>query len=239
MNFSAVIVAAGKSERFISDENYSGLNEKLKPKTLIEWAGKALFLHTIEALCKAIDFEEIALVIRPEQEAFIHSELSKLPENLQSKIILANGGKRRQDSVRNGLLSLSKKVDRVAVHDAARPFVTQEFLKRVFKSSSSVEALIPVIPIQETVKQIDSNAVVSRTHDRSSLVRVQTPQIFSYAALSKLHTELAESEKEFTDDSMMFELQGLPVQTCLGCTQNVKVTTPEDLVSRGILKSNV
>lgn len=239
MNFSAVIVAAGKSERFISDENYSGLNKKLKPKTLIEWAGKALFIHTIEALCGAIDFEEIALVIRPEQEAFVHLELSKLPENLQSKIILANGGKRRQDSVRNGLLALSKKVDRVAVHDAARPFVTQEFLKRVFENSKSVEALIPVIPIHETVKQIDSNGVVAKTHDRSSLVRVQTPQIFSYEILSKLHTEFAESTKEFTDDSMMFESNGLTVQTCQGCTQNVKVTTPEDLMSRGILKSNV
>lgn len=239
MNFSAVIVAAGKSERFVSDKNYSDLDQKLKPKTLVEWAGKALFLHTIEALCGAQQFEEISLVIRPEQEAFIRSELAKLSSNLQARVVLADGGKRRQDSVRSGLLALTKKTDRVAIHDAARPFMKKEFLSGLFEEAEKKDALIPVIPIHETVKQIDKNGIVIKTHDRSSLVRVQTPQVFSYDILLKLHTELAESSLEFTDDSMMFEYAGFKVQTCKGCTQNVKVTTPEDLVLRGILKSNV
>jgi len=168
--FSAVIVAAGGSQRFLEKFNRPGLRSKV----FLNWQGRPIFLHSVERLLRWID-GEIALVIRPDDRSYFEEVLHQFPN--ANRVRLIAGGARRQDSVRNGLLSLAA-TEFVAIHDAARPVVPDEVWSRLSESMRSSDACIPVIGVTETVKEIDAEGRVHKTHDRSKLVRVQTPQLF-------------------------------------------------------------
>jgi len=232
-DFSAVVVAAGESQRFRSDPNYPNL----ETKNLIEWDSKPLFVHTIEALLKVCDFKEIALVVKKENEGAFKKGLGSLPEAAKERVRLVEGGARRMDSVRNGINSLSQ-VDYVAIHDGARPFLSSSFLDRLISKALRAEAVIPVLPVTETVKEVNSYGFVERSLDRSRIVRVQTPQIFNYKLIKEAHLKLANDSEEFTDDSMMLEKLGVDVETVLGDPMNIKVTIPSDLIQMGVKLGN-
>jgi 2-C-methyl-D-erythritol 4-phosphate cytidylyltransferase len=221
---SAVVVAAGGSSRFQKSCHTES------SKQLIEWDGKPLFIHTLQALSQ-LPLSEIALVIRPEEEEVIHKYLRSFSSS--ASISVCFGGKRRQDSVRNGLEAL-RPSDRVLVHDGARPFLSEEFLKRLVAQSMDFDGLIPVLPVFETLKEVENTGRVVKTYDRSKFVRVQTPQIFKYSVILEAHQELRDCELEFTDDAAIFEHLGLTVQTCEGDPSNIKVTVIEDLRLKNI-----
>jgi 2-C-methyl-D-erythritol 4-phosphate cytidylyltransferase len=216
--FSAVVVSAGSSSRF----HRSGANQ---PKQFVEWAGRPLFIHTLEAL-STIPLKELALVVRNEDEPHIREFLSRA--TFEFPIHLVHGGTRRQDSVRAGLEALSG-CERVMIHDGARPFLSREFLDRLIAESCRFDALIPVLPVVETLKELSAEGRVHKTHDRNRFVRVQTPQVFKFAVIQEVHEKLAESQEEYTDDAMMCESQGIAVHTMAGDPQNIKVTVIEDL----------
>ncbi len=225
---SAVVVAAGRSERFnrgLGDEASSP-----QSKLMVTWEGRPLLWHTVTALFH-LPIHQMALVGRVEDFEVFEEVLRDLPQ--RSKIHFTEGGARRQDSVRRGILSL-RDCDRVLVHDAARPFVSPEFLNRLNETSLLVEGLIPATPIVETLKEIDSSGHVVRTVDRNAFVRVQTPQFFKFHALKDAHLAVEESEKEFTDDAALMEYVGAKVRVASGHPENIKVTIPEDLRLRGI-----
>jgi 2-C-methyl-D-erythritol 4-phosphate cytidylyltransferase len=226
LELSAVVVAAGKSRRF----NQSLKSDRAVSKQLLQWDGAPLFVHTLKAL-SILPISEWALVIMNEEEAEICDQLRNFLPHLKVKIVF--GGERRQDSVRNGLNALSV-CERVFVHDAARPFLSTEFLTQLNDASKLSPAVIPAIKVVETLKEVDEKGRVVRTHDRNRFVRIQTPQFFEYGLLKRVHNELASSADEFTDDAMMVERSGVAVQTIAGDAQNIKVTTVDDLRSRGI-----
>jgi len=219
--FSAVIVAAGGSQRFLEKFN----RPSLRSKVFLNWQGRPIFLHSVERILHWID-GEVALVIRPDDRPYFEEVLKD--SSMVERVRLVAGGARRQDSVRNGLLALSAP-QLVAIHDAARPVVPDEMLARLSDTMKTAEACIPVIRVTETVKEIDAEGRVHKTHDRSKLVRVQTPQVFRYSLIRELHEKLAESSIDFTDDAMICESVGVRVMTCEGSALNVKVTTPEDV----------
>ena len=219
--FSAVIVAAGRSQRFLDKFNRPGLRSKV----FLNWQGRPIFLHSVERLLRWID-GEIALVVRPEDSPYFEEAMKDFWG--LARVRLVAGGARRQDSVRNGLLSLTE-TEFVAIHDAARPVVPDEVWARLSEIIKTSEACIPVIRVAETVKEIDSEGRVSKTHDRSKLVRVQTPQLFQFLLIRDLHEKLSDSTLDFTDDAMICEAAGVRVMTCEGSALNVKVTTPEDV----------
>lgn len=229
LSFSAVIVAAGESRRFRTDPKFPGLSSK----TFIEWEGRPLFIHTIEKLCAAIEFRELVLVIRKDDQELFEDALSKLDPLICTRLRIALGGARRMDSVRHGLEALAS-CDRVAVHDAARPFLDLEFLNALMRTSAEHDAVVPAIPVTETLKEVNEENKVIKTHDRRRFFRAQTPQVFSYDRLMALHEKYANSEIELTDDAMLFELEGLPVQICEGSMKNIKITVPEDLIQSGV-----
>lgn len=219
--FSAVVVSAGGSTRFRASSSLQSLSSK----QLVEWDGKPLIAHTLEALC-SVEWQEIALVVPSNLRDRFQEVVSSL--SFADRIRLVEGGKRRQDSVRHGLAALAA-CDRVAIHDGARPFLSKTFLERLRDSSLSCPAVIPVQRISETVKQIDENSMVVRSLRREQIVRVQTPQIFDYAVAKKIHEDYKSSNVEFTDDAMMFEQAGEKVLSVEGVSENIKVTTADDL----------
>ena len=140
------------------------------------------------------------------------------------------GGKERQDSVANGLALITDTEGYVAVHDGARPFAGTEVFARTFAKAKEYGAAIAAVPLKDTVKVVDSRGVVVSTPDRSSLCAVQTPQIFEVNVLRRGYDFLKEHPFAVTDDASLVEASGHPVAVAEGAYENIKVTTPEDLL---------
>ena len=143
---------------------------------------------------------------------------------------IAYGGKRRQDSVRKALAALPPDCDAVLVHDSARPFATAALMARVLNAlESGLPAVTPGIAVTDTIKSVDENGRVLRTHDRARLRAVQTPQGFALAALRQAHARAEAEGWEVTDDAGLMERCGLPVLVVEGEEGNRKITTLQDL----------
>ena len=140
------------------------------------------------------------------------------------------GGRERQDSVANGLALIADESGYVAVHDGARPFAGTEVFARTFARAKECGAAIAAVPLKDTVKIVDTRGVVVSTPDRSSLCAVQTPQIFEINVLRKGYDFLKEHPVAVTDDASLVEASGHPVAVAEGSYENIKVTTPEDLL---------
>ena len=140
------------------------------------------------------------------------------------------GGRERQDSVANGLALVTDESGYVAVHDGARPFAGTEVFARTFARAKECGAAIAAVPLKDTVKIVDARGIVVSTPDRSSLCAVQTPQIFEINVLRKGYDFLKEHPVAVTDDASLVEASGHPVAVAEGSYENIKVTTPEDLL---------
>lgn len=223
-----ILVAAGDGQRFRARLS----SDQPQSKTLIRWDGHALFIHSLRKL-QALQPQQTVIVFRKDDESFFKEELAIGGFSLNEDFILVPGGRRRQDSVRLGLEALGD-WDRVAIHDAARPFVSIELLEGMKDIMMDHEALVPVLPVAETLKEVNSQGQIARTVDRSRFFRAQTPQFFHLEKIRELHRQWTVEEAEFTDDSMLFEKAGYPVQAVEGEPENIKVTVPEDLKSAGV-----
>jgi 2-C-methyl-D-erythritol 4-phosphate cytidylyltransferase/2-C-methyl-D-erythritol 2,4-cyclodiphosphate synthase len=144
----------------------------------------------------------------------------------------AEGGATRQASVRAGLEALSAhKPEIVLIHDAARPFVSEQVISRAIEAAASTGAAIPVVPVTDTVKLVDVSGHVEATPERARLRIAQTPQAFRFDVILDAHRRAArEGHAEFTDDAALAEWAGLTVATFEGDVANMKMTTPEDFV---------
>ena len=140
------------------------------------------------------------------------------------------GGRERQDSVANGLALIADESGYVAVHDGARPFAGTEVFARTFARAKECGAAIAAVPLKDTAKIVDARGIVVSTPDRSSLCAVQTPQIFEINVLRKGYSFLKEHPVAVTDDASLVEASGHPVAVAEGSYENIKVTTPEDLL---------
>jgi 2-C-methyl-D-erythritol 4-phosphate cytidylyltransferase len=136
------------------------------------------------------------------------------------------GGKRRQDSVRSGLDALTP-CDWLIVHDGARPCLDLPMLERGLAAVQEAGAAVAGVPVKDTIKVVSDQGAVVDTPDRKSLWAAQTPQIFRYDLLRDAHDRCIE---DVTDDAMMVESLGHSVKMFLGSYENLKVTTPEDLI---------
>ena len=227
IDISAIIVAAGNSSRM-------GTADKI----FADLCGKPLFQYTLEAFIRCRIFQRIVLVLSKDNLNRARELLSSFVKREElGRIYLIQGGRRRQDSVRIGLESLPK-CKWVAIHDGARPCVTSELIMRGVQAVELNSALIPVVPLTDTVKRVDSFGRVVDTLDRSLLYSVQTPQFFDYEDLSAVHARL--SRETFTDDSGMFEMTGRKVIIFEGSGENIKVTVPADIViAQAILSARI
>lgn len=208
-----VVVAAGRGERFGGD----------RPKALLELAGTALVVHAARALrdggCAGI------VVAAPAGWTEVVAGL--LPE---SDILVVAGGPTRQDSVRAALLAVPADARWVLIHDAARPLVGSTVISAVRTALvDGAPAVIPVLPLVDTIKSLDPAGVITATIDRTALARAQTPQGFERDLLLRALAHCAREGLQVTDDAEAVAALGVLVRTVPGDERGLKITTPTDL----------
>jgi 2-C-methyl-D-erythritol 4-phosphate cytidylyltransferase len=214
---SAIIVAAGRGTRM-------GPNID---KLFLEVAGRPVIAHTWARFDSAACIDEIVLVVRAGlEDAFkeIGAELG-----LKKPHRFAEGGAERQDSVWNGLQALSARADIVAIHDGARPCVSDELIKQTVTAAKDFGAAVAAQRMTDTIKQSDDGLTISRTIDRSKLWSVQTPQAFRVSVICRAIGAARERGLKLPDDTAACELIDQPVKLVESKQLNPKVTVPEDL----------
>ncbi|MBR5053571.1 MAG: 2-C-methyl-D-erythritol 4-phosphate cytidylyltransferase [Bacteroidaceae bacterium] len=215
MKAYAIIVAGGKGLRMGGDI----------PKQFLPIDGKPILMHTIEAFRHAFDDIEIVLVLPSDQHDY-WQKLCKDYDFLSPKRI-AKGGETRFHSVKNGLTLLPNDEEAVVgVHDGVRPFVSKETILRCYEAAAQGKAVVPVVPVVETVRQIlpDGKSV---TRPRGEYRLVQTPQTFPLSLLKEAYQQ--PYSEAFTDDASVVEAFGKEVVMVEGNRENIKITTPSDL----------
>ncbi len=218
-NVTAIITAAGKGKRMNSEIN----------KQYIEIAGMAVLARTIKAFEQCEDIDDIIVVVNEEDINFCRHSI--IEQYKFSKVkSLVSGGAERQNSVYKGLCAVSEECRIVLIHDGARPFVTIKNIVDCINSAKIYGACGIGVRLKDTVKICDNNNFVSSTPDRSSLWSIQTPQGFEYDVIMDAHKKAIQSNYIGTDDMVLVERQGIPVKIIEGTYQNIKITTPEDLV---------
>lgn len=218
-----VLLAAGSGTRL------AAASRGVK-KQFLERDGHPLYWHSLVAFAKSPAVAGIVVVFPPDDLDAARGQLEALLARHDPGIpvLTAAGGRRRQDSVRNGLAALPRAAAHVLVHDAARPFVDPALIGRVAAAlEAGHPAVIPVMPVTDTIKEVRDDTVV-KTLDRDALAAVQTPQGFE-AALLRAAFDQAGEDFAVTDDASLVEHLGRPVHTVAGTPGNVKITNPEDL----------
>jgi 2-C-methyl-D-erythritol 4-phosphate cytidylyltransferase len=223
---SAIIPAAGMSNRMKSRIN----------KQFIFIDDKPILAHTIEKFqeCKYVD--EIVVVAKEDELDYCRKEIVKR-YNLNKVTKVVKGGKERQDSALNGLLALDERCNIVLVHDGARPFIKLNNIEDGIKGVIKYDACVIGVPVKDTIKTVDENKDIVDTPKRDLLWAAQTPQCFWYDLIIKAYESAQKEGFVGTDDSVLVERLGYSVKMIMGSYENIKITTPEDLiVAESILK---
>ena len=182
-------------------------------------------MHTIEAFRQALDNVQIVLVLPAEQHDYWQGLCEEY--DFRSPELIAQGGETRFHSVKNGLAFLPDDAEAVVgVHDGVRPFVSAETIRRCYAVASEGKAVVPVVPVVETVRQILSDGK-SITRPRDVYRLVQTPQTFPLALLKEAYQQ--PYSEGFTDDASVVEALGKEIAMIEGNRENIKLTTPADL----------
>lgn len=212
---AGLLVAAGEGRRFGKRKQY------------IEVKGKPLIFYSLKAL-EDSSFVDFFYVVTNEDEVEKCQSIVRKNKFLKCRGVIA-GGKERQDSVRNGLHALPPETKWVLIHDGARPLLSEGIIERCVKAIREGMGVITAVPEVDTVKEVKEGYVV-RTVDRSSIWRVQTPQLFPFSLLKEVHEKAWQKGVYFTDDAALFEWAKLPVKVVRGDYRNIKLTYPEDLL---------
>lgn len=223
MSLWTVLLAAGCGTRLA--EAAGGVK-----KQFLSCAGRPLYWQSLVAFARSPAVAGVVVVFPADDLETAARELAGLLDRSHPGIpvLTAAGGARRQDSVRNGLAALPREAAQVLIHDAARPFVDAGLIGRVADAlAAGHKAVIPALPVTDTIKQVSGNAVVA-TLPRDSLAAVQTPQGFDKALLLAAFAHAGE-DFTVTDDASLVEHLGQPVFTVAGTPENMKITHPQDL----------
>jgi len=219
MKAHAVIVSAGKGHRFMEG----------KKKQFHFLEGKPILAHTLDKFETCPLIRSILLVVGQEDMDYC---LKEVVEKFEFKKVsrIVPGGKRRQESVKNGIDALPKNVEVVAIHDGVRPFVTKTMIEDSIQSAVRYGAVVLAMPVKETIKMSNPDGTVLKTLDRESLWQIQTPQTFQVNIIKEAYYRAAKDGFVGTDDASLVERLGVTVHILPGSYTNIKITTPEDLL---------
>ena len=218
----AIVPAAGAGKRL-----GLGIN-----KAFAVLRGAPLIVHCLAMLARTQLVSQAIVVLAPAEVEEGSELLGRYQADYFSSlpIKVVAGGKERQDSVANALAAVPSDADYIAVHDGARPFAGRAVFERTLAAAKEQGAAIAAVPVKNTIKVVDAKGVVVDTPVRSTLVAVQTPQVFRAALLKDAYAHLAAQPAAVTDDASVVELLGHRVVVAQGRYENIKITTPEDLV---------
>jgi len=191
-------------------------------------SGKPVILYSIEAFFNHDPSLQIILVIHPDYISLWEQLSAEFKISIPLQV--TTGGKTRFDSVKNGL-NLIHGDGLVAVHDAARPVINDDFIGKLFSEASTYGSAIPVIPLNDTIRVIDGD--VSHQQDRTFLRAVQTPQVFRVLELQRAYTQ--PFQQNFTDDGSVMEAAGFHVHLTEGRPGNIKITHLQDIALAEVL----
>ena len=208
-----IIVAGGKGIRMSAD----------LPKQFLKLGDKPILMHTILQFAEYDPTMKIIVVLPQDQQDFWKGLCRQYDFMVPHKI--ANGGDTRFQSVKNGLAFI-RETGLVGIHDGVRPFVTNEVIDRCYKTAEVTGAVIPVIDILETVREVLPEG--SRSVNRNSYKVVQTPQVFQNDLLLRAYNQLY--REEYTDDASVVESCDIKVTLVEGNRENIKITTPLDMM---------
>jgi len=215
----AVLLAAGQSRRM-----QSGIN-----KQYLYLGAKPVLYHSLATLLDIHEISGVVVVIAAGEEDLCRQEVLK-PFGFETKVKVVFGGALRQDSVFCGLAALPFSTELVVIHDGARPLVRSVDVLNSLAAAREYGAATVGLPVQDTIKVVDTVGMVVETPLREQLWSVQTPQAFTFQLLMQAHRQALASGFRGTDDASLVERLGYPVKIVPGTYSNIKVTTPEDLV---------
>ena len=216
INCSVVVVAAGTASRM------QGIDKILAPLGEVP-----VLIRTLQVFQRCPDVAEILVVTREDLLVEISRLCKEYSLDKVRKIVV--GGAERVLSVRTGLREADRDAQLIAIHDGARPFLTQQVLREVLQQAARSGAAAPAVPVNDTVKRAEDSIVVE-TVDRSCLWAVQTPQVFQADLIRAAVEQAVTDQAAITDDCSAVERLGMKVVLTAGDRQNIKITTPFDLI---------
>ena len=213
---SAVIVAAGSSQRMGSD------------KLMMKLGEIPVLARTLKAFQSSPLVDEIVVVTRLDKLQEIADLCKEYGIDKVSRVIA--GGKTRTESALAGVSEVSSSAKLIAIHDGARPLVTADVILRTVYAAAEHMAAAPAVPSVDTLKAVDAEGCIIGTVDRETTLRIQTPQIFRAELIKGALTKAVEKGMTLTDDCAAAEMMGVRAKTVLGEEDNIKITTPRDML---------
>ncbi len=221
---SAVIVAAGSSKRMGSD------------KIMANLGGMPVLVRTLRAFQNSNLVDEIIVVTRVDRIEEIAQACKEFDISKVAKVVC--GGATRMESALAGVSEINPKAKLVAIHDGARPLVTDLIIKRTVYAARDFLSAVPILKITDTLKKVDENGVIIEPVDRDAVVRVQTPQVFNAELIKGALTKAVTDKLTLTDDCSAMDMMGVKTHTVTGDEDNIKLTTPRDFfIAEAILRN--
>ena len=214
---AAIIAAAGSAARM------NGLDKQFE-----EIDGVPVLVRSMLALSDSDWIDELVIVVRQRDIPDLYALIRAYAVPKVRSVVV--GGETRQQSVRNGAAAVSEETQYIAVHDGARPFVTQQVIADTVLDGVRYGAAAAAVPVVDTIKLADADGKIISTPDRDHLFAVQTPQVFEIGSYREASEEAQKVGKDYTDDCQMLEAIGKPVYLSRGDSSNLKITTPADLI---------
>lgn len=216
---TAVILSAGRGSRMKSEIN----------KQFLMLQNKPVIAYVLEAFEKCSEIDEIIVVVAPDElEYFKANILDKF--NFTKVKGLVEGGLERQQSAYNGIKSVSLDCGIILIHDGARPFVSQKTIIDCINEAKICGAVSAGMPSKDTIKLVDQNGIVISTPPREGVWQTQTPQVFKSSIIIEAHETAKQKGITATDDAVLVERLGHPLKMIAASYENIKITTPEDLL---------
>ncbi len=216
---TALIPAAGMGRRM----------GKAVAKQFLPLGDKPMLAHTLLTFQRATEVDEIIPILSKEDmESCLRDVIEQY--HITKVKTLVVGGKERQDSVLNGLQKIDQDAVVVLVHDGVRPFVTLDMIRECVDLAKKGMCAVVGVPLKDTVKEVDDKHMVRHTLERNRLWAIQTPQAFPVKILKHAYEESYKHNAWGTDDAMLVERAGGKVHVIMGSYENIKITTPEDLI---------